>query len=108
MIDRDDLLDLCGSDVLEVGVRQALPFITFGVTAPERTENTLLFSVSDSTGISIEGPIAARLEPLVARTVTEVRLAERGITIQFDYSAELVASNVATPGEPPLWLGKET
>jgi hypothetical protein len=28
MIEHDDLLDLCGSDVLEVGVRQALPFMT--------------------------------------------------------------------------------
>jgi hypothetical protein len=111
MIDRDDLLELAGYDVLEVGVRQAWPFITFGAPTSERTERRLFidadFSLSDAAGAAIGGTVLARLEPLVLRIVVEVRLAETALTLRFDDGAELKVSNVATPETigPPFWLG---
>jgi hypothetical protein len=109
--DSDDLLGLVGYDVLEVGVRQASPFITFAAPTPDREERRLFiapgFSMSDAAGKPIEGPVLVRLEPLMGRILVEVRLSEGVGTLQFDNGAVIEVSTVPAPAptDPPPWRG---
>ena len=84
MLDRDDLLDLCGHTVTSVGIRhvdtgigirQHLPFITLG--GSDGLTRTVV--LDDGVGIP-----QSRLEGLIGATVTEVRLSEIGAEMDFD------------------------
>lgn len=113
MIEREDLLDLVGWDVLEVGLRQAWPFITFGAPTPEREERRLFidadFSMTAASGESVEGTALVRLEPLTLRIVEEIQLAAELLTLRFDDGVVLTVSSLANPDTvgPPWWIGGE-
>lgn len=106
MIDRDDLTELVSHDVLEVGVRQAWPFITFGAPTPERKEHRLFldpeFSLVDADGTPIDGSALSRLEGLLRQVLVEVRLERRVARLRFDNRVVLAVSDLPAPQtEPP-------
>jgi hypothetical protein len=111
MLDRDDVLQLVGDDVLEVGVRQGWPFLTFGLATPERTEHRLFidpgFSVADGDGKPLGASGLDGLEPLVGHILAEARVGENEATLQFDNGLTLRVGGFPDPDTegPPVWRG---
>jgi hypothetical protein len=107
-----DGVDLVGWDVLEVGRRQAWPFLCLGSPEPERAERRLFidtdFCVAAPSGAQIEGSALTRLDRLVLLLVTDVRVGGAGLYLRFDDGAELRISGEAnaTTTHDVWWLGR--
>jgi hypothetical protein len=105
-----DGLNLVGWDVLEVGLRQAWPFVTLA-SPGEREERRLFidtdFVVTGSGRGEIRGSALTRLEPLVALLVRDVRRGSTGLSFSFDDGTSLTIAdepNAETNGDI-WWLG---
>ncbi len=97
-----DGVNLVGWDVLEVGIRQAWPFLTLGSPLPKRGERRLYidtaFRVGDSADMVSGAAALSQLGHLCLLTITNVSSLNDGLTITFDNGITLQIS-----GEPSAW-----
>ena len=105
--------ELVGTFIVEVGERQAWPFVTFcdNDTTPSREARLYIdteFTVNGSNDVSLEGDSsAARLFALNCLGVTAVEVNGAELSIALDDGNQLVVSGVAsawTTGDV-WWLG---